>query len=148
MVVGAYGVRPGGGPRGISLWYADPSARQERAELRRLGLPLSLADNDVMAGIDTLSTVMATRRLKDFRSCQDWLDEVEGYVWDKDGDGFLDRPLKLNNDLLDATRYLVHKGRPYVVALPSCRGGPCGRPALRLYGEIKLKPQPVYDKVA
>ena len=73
-----------------------------------MGLPLSLADNDVMADIDTLSTLMAAGRLKVFRSCQDWLDEVEGYVWDKDGDGFLDRPLKLNDDLLDDTRYLVH----------------------------------------
>ena len=116
-VVGAYGVRPDGGPGGISLWYADPSARQERAELSRLGLQLSPAENDVMAGIGTLSTLMATGRLKVFRSRQHWLDEVEGYVWDKDGDSFLDRTFKLNDDLLDATRYLVHKGRPYVVAL-------------------------------
>ena len=101
-------MRPDGGPRGISLWYADPSARQERAELSRLGLQPSPAENDVMAAIDTLSTLMATGRLKVFRSCQHWLDEVEGYVWDKNGDSFLDRPLKLNDDLLDATRYLVH----------------------------------------
>ena len=62
-----------------------------------------------MAGIDTLSTLMATGRLKVFRTCKHWLDEVEGYVWDSDHNrNFKDQPLKLNDDLMDATRYLVH----------------------------------------
>ena len=66
-----------------------------------------------MAGIDTLSTLMATGRLKVFRTCKHWLDEVEGYVWDSDHPdhnrgNFKDQPLKANDDLLDATRYLVH----------------------------------------
>ena len=90
------------------LWYADPSAKQGIAELRRLGLPLVPANNEVQAGIDTLSTLMATRRFKVFRGCKAWLDEVEGYVWDKKDDLPTDKPLKANDDLMDATRYLVH----------------------------------------
>ena len=47
---------------------------------------------------------MATGRLRVFRTCKHWLDEVEGYVWDKNGDSFKNQPLKVNDDLLDATR--------------------------------------------
>jgi hypothetical protein len=38
------------------------------------------ADNDVLPGIDTVATLMATGRLKVFKTCKGWLDEVEGYV--------------------------------------------------------------------
>ena len=89
-------------------WYADPSAKQSIAEMRRLGLPLVAADNDVLAGIDTLSTLMTTSRFKVFRTCKNWLDEVESYVWDTKGDFRLDKPMKVDDDLMDATRYLVH----------------------------------------
>ena len=70
------------GPPVPIRWYADPSAKQAISEMRRLGIPLVPADNDVLAGIDTLSTLMATGRFRVFRTCQHWLDEVEGYVWD------------------------------------------------------------------
>ena len=76
--------------------------------MRRLGIPLVPAYNDVLAGIDTLATLMATGRFRVFRTCQHWLEEVEGYVWDTHGDLPLDRPLKINDDLMDATRYAVH----------------------------------------
>ena len=36
---------------------------------------------------------------------------MEGYVWDVGAHGcapFQDKPLKVNDDLKDATRYLVH----------------------------------------
>lgn len=90
------------------IWYADPSARQERAELRRLGLPLRAANNDVLTGLDTLNELMATGRLRVFRTMTNWLDEVEGYVWDTKDDNFTDKPIKLNDDLIDCTRYLIH----------------------------------------
>ena len=57
------------------------------------------------------SALMATGRFEVFRSCKHWLDEVEGYIWDVGAHGrapFQDKPLKPNDDLMDATRYLVH----------------------------------------
>ena len=89
-------------------WYADPSARQSIAELRRLGLPLVPANNDVPNGVDTVATLMATGRLKVFRTCKNWLDEVESYVWDTKDDIKTDKPRKVDDDLMDATRYLLH----------------------------------------
>lgn len=96
------------GARPPGTWIADPSAKQERAELRRLGIQARPAINDVLTGIDTVAELMATGRLKVFRTCLHWLDEVEAYIWDTKQDSFTDKPVKLNDDLMDATRYLLH----------------------------------------
>ena len=90
------------------VWYADPSAKQERAELRRLGLQTRPANNSVATGIDTVAQLIASGRLKVFNTLTYWLDEVEGYVWDTKHDLPIDRPVKVNDDLMDASRYLLH----------------------------------------
>lgn len=89
-------------------WYADPSAKQQRAELRQLGLPLRPANNDVLTGIDTVARLIAQDRLKVFNTCAHWLDEIESYIWTKTDEGPTDKPVKINDDLMDATRYLLH----------------------------------------
>ncbi len=90
-----------------SKWLADPAAKQERNEMRKLGLQVQAADNAVVAGIETVGSLMATDRFKVFDTCTHWLDEVEGYIWESKQDQFLDKPVKLNDDLMDATRYLL-----------------------------------------
>lgn len=93
----------------VPIWYDDPAGAQNSAEMRRLGLPVRAAENEVQAGIDTLGTLMAQGRFKVFRTCPLWQEEVEGYVWDRDaGDNFTEKPLKQDDDLMDATRYAVH----------------------------------------
>jgi phage terminase large subunit len=90
------------------VWYPDPSAKQSIAELRRLGLPVVPADNDVANGIDTVGTLLATGRLKVFKGLTGWIDEIEGYAY-KEKDGVpTEQVIKLNDDLMDATRYLLH----------------------------------------
>jgi len=90
------------------VWYADPSAKQQIAELRAMGLPIRPGNNDVTTGIDTISHLIATDRLKVFNTCPHWIDELESYVWDTKEDAPTDKPVKLNDDLMDATRYLLH----------------------------------------
>ena len=90
------------------VWYGDPAAAGERAELRRLGIPVQEAVNDVVPGLDTLNQLMASGRFKVFKGMSHWIDEIEGYVWSTKADEFTDKPVKLNDHLMDATRYLVH----------------------------------------
>ncbi len=91
-------------------WYGDPSAEQQIAEMRRLGLSVVDGDNDVNAGIDTVYSLLAANRLKVFRSCKHGLDELQGYVWQrqKGGANFEDKPLKDRDHLMDGLRYALH----------------------------------------
>jgi hypothetical protein len=89
------------------IWYADPAGKEERLELARLGLATTMADNDVLTGLDTLQTLLATDRLKVFKTCALWQEEVEGYQWDTSAGIFIDKPKKIDDDLMDATRYLL-----------------------------------------
>jgi hypothetical protein len=90
------------------VWWADTAAKQERAELARLGLPTQPADKEVAAGINTVYQLMAAGRMKVFEGLTEWVDEVESYIWDKKQELFIDQPVKLDDDLMDATRYLLH----------------------------------------
>ena len=99
-------LRAAGG--GAFPWYGDPSAAQQLQELRRGGLQVVGANNDVKAGIDTVYSLFASNRLRVFRSCRYGLDELESYVWQKGEEGFEDKPVKENDHLMDALRYALH----------------------------------------
>jgi phage terminase large subunit len=97
------------GAAAVPAFYDDPAGAQYSAEMRRLGLPLQPASNEVLAGIDTVADLLGTGRLKVFRTCVNWIEEVEGYAWTKDQSGiFTDKPVKVDDDLMDATRYALH----------------------------------------
>ena len=89
-------------------WEGDPAAAQERKELRTLGIPIRAANNDVMPGLETVGALMATGRFFVFNTCRDFIDEVEGYIWQTLNDDFIDKPVKINDDVMDALRYIVH----------------------------------------
>ena len=92
------------------VWWYDPAAPQQAEELRRAGLVVQAAMNDVQAGIDTVYSLFASGRLKIFRSCKWLLNEIENYTWEeaKGGKGFEDAPVKENDDAVDALRYVLH----------------------------------------
>lgn len=97
-----------GGERWI--WYGDPAAAQNILEMRRLGLTVVEANNDVSNGIDTVYGLIKSRRLRIMRSCKATLDELGSYAWKKDaksGD-LADEPIKENDHLMDALRYALH----------------------------------------
>lgn len=88
-------------------WVGDPAGAQQMAELRRGGIAVNGGDNDVLAGIDTVYSLIASGRLKVFRSCKFGRDELAGYVWEGGKSGFKDKPVKERDDLMDALRYVV-----------------------------------------
>lgn len=91
----------------------DPAARgrsqKDGTQLMQdyidLGLQLQVAVNAVSAGLDEVWSRLSTGRLKVFRSCKDWLFEYRMYRRDEKG-----KIVKVNDHLMDATRYMVVSG--------------------------------------
>lgn len=96
----------------IPFVFVDPAAADFRAQLSRDGLPTYAAENAVMAGIGSVSSLLADGRLVVADRCAGFIDEVTEYVWDaKASEKGEDAPVKLNDHSLDAARYAIHSTR-------------------------------------
>lgn len=90
----------------------DPSAASFRVQLHQDGITARLADNAVLDGIRTLSSLFALGLLKIHRSCKHLLDEIPGYSWDdKKAMKGEDVPIKAADHGIDAARYAIHSTR-------------------------------------
>ena len=85
----------------------DPSAaafiavlRQDKSRYKTVA-----ADNAVLDGIRETATAMQTGLIKISPALKNWVREVEGYVWDQNQTD--DKPVKVNDHDMDATRYFV-----------------------------------------
>ena len=84
----------------------DPSAASFIALLRQSRWFRVLeADNSVIDGIRNTSTAIERGLIKVSRSCKNWQDEAQSYIWDSDAVD--DRPVKENDHLMDSMRYFV-----------------------------------------
>lgn len=79
---------------------------------RRHGLNLELPDKAVETGIQSVFNRLSSGKLKVFASCVAWFDEFRMYQRDNG------RVKKVNDHVLDATRYLVHSGLSRVKVQP------------------------------
>lgn len=104
------------GIRTRGLWIPgaiDPAARgrsqvdgtQILQQYREFGLNLTEADNAVEAGIYAVWERLSDKRLRVFKTLHNWLGEYRIYRRDDRG-----KPVKENDHLMDATRYLVMTG--------------------------------------
>lgn len=75
------------------------------------GLELTLPNKAVVAGITAVTERMASGRLKVFASCHQWLKEFREYSVDDHG-----RPIKVNDHLMDMTRYACMNGPDIAVS--------------------------------
>lgn len=106
-----YGIRP-------ERLIIDPSAasfiRQVHndRQLFEGGVNVMGADNAVIDGIRTVSSLVATGRLLIHSGCKNLIDQMESYSWDKGaaerGD---DKPEKKNDHAADALRYGIYTTR-------------------------------------
>ena len=92
--------------------YIDPSAASFIAQLRRRvddngvkKFAVIPADNDVLDGIRDTATCMRRGTIKISPQMVNWVKEAQGYVWD--GSEGVERPVKIADHLMDATRYLI-----------------------------------------
>lgn len=85
----------------------DPSAASFIALLRKHDSKYKVfpADNAVMDGIRETALAIQNDKIKISPMIKEWAKEAEGYVWDDDAAD--DRPIKINDHYMDATRYFV-----------------------------------------
>jgi PBSX family phage terminase large subunit len=90
--------------------YVDPAAASFKLQLFRDGVRNSTdATNDVLPGIRTVASLLATDSLKVSDRCQKLITFLPGYAWDaKATDQGLDKPIKQDDHEVDALRYAVH----------------------------------------
>lgn len=93
-------------PRAVIV---DPSAASFIAELRKKGLPVIKAKNDVLDGIREMARLMTVGDVKWFDCCEKTFEEFASYSWDeKAAQHGEDRPIKAFDHCMDADRYFVY----------------------------------------
>lgn len=98
----------------------DPSASSYIEQLHRDGVSgVTAADNSVLDGIRTVSSLFSTGDLLVHESARGLVDELPGYSWDdKAAERGEDKPIKENDHSCDALRYGVRTTealwRPYL----------------------------------
>lgn len=96
------------GPNCVVL--VDPSAASFIVALRRRGLYVREADNNVLDGIRRTGVLLKRREILINEKCTGLLDEISTYTWDdkaaQKGD---ERPVKQNDHAPDALRYFVNE---------------------------------------
>lgn len=96
-------------PYGVRGVYVDPSAAAFKLELRKRGLPVIDADNDVINGINFMTSEMKKGNLFICEDCPNMIREMESYVWDsKASERGEDKPMKKDDHSIDSGRYAVY----------------------------------------
>ena len=84
----------------------DPSAASFITLLQKRGKYRVIhADNAVADGIRETATAMKRGLIKISPECRNWKEEAQGYAWDDTAQE--DRPVKVDDHAMDATRYMV-----------------------------------------
>lgn len=84
------------------LVIVDPSAPALIAELQQNGFNVQKADNIVLDGISVTRDYIYKKKLTVDPSCVEFIKEIQNYIYDSNG-----KPVKVNDHLVDATRYTV-----------------------------------------
>lgn len=88
----------------------DPSAASFIALLKKSDWAKVIpAKNAVLDGIRDTASAMYNNKIKILSSIPEFKKEAEGYVWDEKEDE--DKPIKINDHLMDAVRYFVETKR-------------------------------------
>jgi PBSX family phage terminase large subunit len=95
-------------PYAIKSIYIDPSAEAFQLELRKRGMHVVHANNDVTNGIQIMTSEMAKGNLVVCEECVNLIREIQSYVWDsKAAEKGYDEPLKKDDHAVDALRYAI-----------------------------------------
>jgi PBSX family phage terminase large subunit len=90
----------------IREFILDPSAASFRAALENVGIPVRDADNDVLNGIRTVSSMLHIGQFKIGTECKQTVKGISGYMWDSKAQARgEDKPLKINDHTCDMVRY-------------------------------------------
>ena len=107
----------GARPEDQCVIIVDSSAASFIQELRSRGWIVKAAENEVLDGIRSVSTMLARRNLRINRKCKGLILEMQSYVWDdKAAERGEEKPVKQMDHGPDALRYRIN-------ALPKWRIG-------------------------
>lgn len=97
--------------KGCLYTIIDPSAASFITLLRRNGTKYRVkkADNDVLDGIRDTATSLKNGYIRIMPDLKNFDTEINGYVWDESE--IEDRPIKVNDHLMDAMRYFVRTAK-------------------------------------
>lgn len=95
---------------GIKGVYVDPSAASFKAEMMRIGIPNVIdANNDVINGIRCVGEYLNGGAFKVCEGSTNAIMEFSNYIWDVHAaQRGIEKPLKQNDHMLDAIRYVLH----------------------------------------
>lgn len=92
-----------------AIVLVPPEAASFKAELTQRGIWYSDADNSVLDGIRTVSSMLCQRKLKIHENCIGLRRELMTYIWDEKarrrGE---EKPIKTNDDRVDCLRYGIY----------------------------------------
>ena len=90
--------------------YPDPAEPDRIEECRRAGIPVMEANKDIRAGVSMIQNLIREKRLKVCTHCEYAREEFNTYQYPEgvDGKPMKDVPDKLNDHLMDATRYPLY----------------------------------------
>ncbi len=94
------------GGRTLSAVIVDPSAASFIEVLRRRGLPVRKAENDVLSGIRLTADLLKTGKMVICAGCDDLIREMDEYVWDLTSPS-KDRVKKEYDHAMDEMRYFA-----------------------------------------
>jgi PBSX family phage terminase large subunit len=95
-------------PYDVKSVYIDPSAASFKVELRKRGIRVVDANNDVLNGITFMTSEMAKGNLFICEQCPVLIKEIQSYCWDpKAASRGEDQPLKKDDHCVDAARYCL-----------------------------------------
>lgn len=89
--------------------YCDPSALDLITQCKVKGLPITKADNDVASGIAKVKSLIHKNQFFVTNTCRETIKELEAYRYQRDRTGVNpdERPVKMDDHLVDALRYCI-----------------------------------------
>jgi PBSX family phage terminase large subunit len=99
---------PGSAVAGVTPEFTvvDGAAAEFIQQLLDDQIAATLADKEVLAGVNLVDSLLSSDRLRVHESCKGWIDEAPDYVWDpKAAEHGEDKPIKTRDDSMDAGRY-------------------------------------------
>jgi PBSX family phage terminase large subunit len=102
-----------GAPVNREHTFIDPSAKGFMLQLHEDGeRQVRQADNEVLRGIELVSSILDNDMLRILRRCKNTIKEFNAYAWDpKAQERGEDKPIKQNDHALDALRYVCNGTR-------------------------------------
>jgi phage terminase large subunit len=93
----------------VSVWYADPNAKDIIEKLRKAGVKVRRGINTVEAGISKVRSELTRGKLFVNVECEETIKEFTHYTYQMNDEGlYIDKVFKKNDHAMDAIRYAMY----------------------------------------